>query len=233
LKHLLDIESGFIAYGQNFEGIGTLGIGVNYINYGAFREATAFGELTGETFRAVDFLATLGYGRKINSWLAVGANLKLMRAEIWNVSSSAFASDIGLLVYTPWDSTKIGAGIFNIGKTLDGFYDYKDELPMGIKVGVSKPLAHLPLEWGLQAEKYVDSDIYLSLGGEFTLTEMFRLRFGWSSKGGEQRVGADSDILAGISGGMGFRTGGVIIDYAISSMGELGTLNRFTIAGEF
>jgi hypothetical protein len=232
-KHLLDIESGFVAYGQNYEGIGAFGIGINYINYGVFHEATSYGELTGETFRAVDFLATIGYGRKINDWIAVGANIKLMRAEIWDVSSSAFAGDAGILVYTPWDSTKIGAGVFNLGKTLDGFYDYKDELPLGIKAGISKPLAHLPLEWGLQVEKYIDSEVYLSVGGEFTLSEMFKLRFGWTSKGSEQRVGADSDILAGISGGLGFRAGGVVIDYSISSMGELGTLNRFSVGGEF
>lgn len=233
LKHLLDIESGFIGYSQPVKDYGVFAAGLNYINYGRFDEATAFGELTGNTFRAADLQFTLGYGKKLLPWFSAGVSVKYVRSEIWDVTSTAAAFDLGGLIYTPFDNTKIGFGIYNMGKTLDGYYDYKDELPLGYKLGFSKPLAHLPLEIALQVEKFQDSDLYLSAGGEFTISEMFLLRTGWSTKGADQRVDGNSDVLAGVSFGMGLRTSGVIFDFALSSWGELGTLTRVTIGGEF
>ena len=233
LKHLLDIESGFIGYSQPVKDYGTIAAGINYINFGRFDEATAFGELTGNTFRAADLQFTLGYGKKILEWMSAGVSVKYVRSEIWDVTSSAAAFDAGGLIYTPFDNVKIGFGIYNLGKTLNGYYDYKDELPLGYKLGFSKPLAHLPLEIALQVDKFKDSDLYLSAGGEFTISEMFRLRAGWSTKGADQRVDGNSDVLAGVSFGLGLRTSGVIFDYSMSSWGELGTLTRVTIGGEF
>ena len=233
LNHMMDIESGFIAYGHRYHEWGVFGVGINYINYGEFQEATAYGELTGETFGAHDFLLTMGYGRRMNKLLALGLNVKYIHSSIWNRSSSAYAFDIGGLVYTPFDNTKIGFGIFNIGQTLSGFYDYKDKLPLGYKIGLSKQLAHLPLEFGIQAEKFQDSDIYFSAGGEFTLSEMFQLRLGWTTRSGEQHVDSDNDIFAGLSAGLGFKTSGVLVDYSYTSWGELGSLTRFSIGGVF
>jgi len=232
-SHLMDIESGFIAYGQNFSGIGTAAIGVNYINYGVFDEATAYGEVTGETFRAADLLFTAGYGRKALDWLSLGVNVKYARSEIWDQSASAYAFDAGGLITTPWDNTKIGFTACNMGKTLDGYYDYKDKLPLSYKFGIAKPLAHLPLVIALQVEKAPDSDLYYAAGGEFSISEMFQLRLGWNSRGADQKVGNNNDVFAGVSGGFGFTTSGVFFDYAVNSWGELGTLMRFTIGGKF
>ena len=232
-KHLLDIESGFLAYGRNIPGYGTAAIGVNYINYGAFDEATAYGELTGETFRAADFVFTAGFGRKAFNWLSLGANVKYARSEIWDRVATAYALDMGLLIFTPWDNTKIGFTACNIGKTIEGYYDYQDKLPLTYKLGVSKPLAHLPLVILLQLEQAQDNDLYFAAGGEFTISEIFLLRLGWNSHGADQRVDSNNDIFAGVSGGFGFAVSGVFFDYAVNSWGELGTLMRFTIGGKF
>ncbi len=233
LSHLLDIDSGFLAYGQPLKDYGVLGVGINYINYGNFEEATAYGELTGNKFKANDLLFTLGYGRKMVEWLSLGLSIKYVRSEIWNVTASGVGFDVGALIYTPFDGTKIGAGVFNMGRSLDGFYDYKDKLPMGYKLGVSKPLAHLPLEIALQLEKYQDSQIYFSAGGEFTISELLRLRFGWSTKGVDQKVEGDKDIFAGASLGAGLWVSNVFFDYAVTSWGNLGTLIRITVGGVF
>jgi hypothetical protein len=82
-------------------------------------------------------------------------------------------------------------------------------------------------------EKYQDSNLYFSAGGEFTISEILLLRLGWSTRGGEQHVGTDSDIFAGASVGLGIQTSGVVVDYSLTSMGELGTFQRFSIGGEF
>jgi len=100
-------------------------------------------------------------------------------------------------------------------------------------IGFSRPLQHLPLVLSVQLDKFKDSDIYVSAGGEFTLSEMLRLRLGWSSRGQDQKMSTNSDILAGVSFGVGFITNGVSIDYSLVSMGELGALNRISVGGMF
>ena len=233
LKHLLDIESGFLAYGRKVDNYGTFGIGLNYMNYGKFNVANTDGVLTGDSFRPTDLLLTAGYGKRVHEYFSLGGNFKYIRSEIYDLTSSAVAFDFGGIVYLPNQGTRIGFGIFNMGKTLDGFYDYKDELPLAYKIGFSKPLQHLPLVISLQVDKFKDSDIYVSAGGEFTLNEMLRLRLGWSSRGQGQKMDTNSDIFAGMSFGVGFTTSGVLVDYSLVSMGELGALNRISVGGMF
>jgi len=232
-NHILDIEAGFFAYGQRIRNWGSLAFGLDYMNYGKFDVYNTNGVKLDESFRPNDLLFTLGYGRKFGTLFSAGLNLKYIHSEIYNVSSSAAAFDIGGIVYLPYRDFKIGFGIFNIGKTLDAFYEYEDKLPLSYKIGVSKPLEHLPMVLTLQADKFRDSDIYFSAGGEFTLSEMFRIRLGWSSRGIEQRMNADSDIFAGFSFGLGFIAGGVHIDYSLVSMGELGTQSRYSVGVNF
>jgi len=229
-NHILDIESGFFAYCQKVRTWGTFGIGLNYMNYGQFKVTNTNGVQTDETFRPTDLLFTFGYGRKIGEIVNVGANFKYIRSEIWNVSSSATAFDLGGQVDLPFEQLTLGAGIFNIGKTLDGFYDYKDELPLAYKIGLSKPLEHLPLVIGVQLDKFKDSDFYFSAGGEFTLNEMFRLRLGWSTRGQDQHMDTNADIFAGTSAGLGFISENVHIDYSLMSMGELGLQSRYSVS---
>ncbi|MBC8204232.1 PorV/PorQ family protein [bacterium] len=230
---LLDFESGFAAYSQSAGKIGWFGLGVSYMNYGDFDETTSTGYPTGEKFHASDLLFTLGYARKINSFISAGINCKYIHSYIYKVSSSAAACDLGLLIHTPFDSLNIAAGIFNLGGALDAFYQYKDDLPLAYKIGLAKPLEHLPLLISVQAEKYTDSQIYFSGGGEFTISDILKLRFGWSNRGVEQKVDTDKDILAGASLGLGITADNIRIDYSITSHGELGAVSRFTVSGSF
>ena len=230
---LLDFESGFAAYGQEIKRLGYFGVGVSYINYGDFAESTNQGEITGDKFHAADVLFTSGYARNFGEYISAGVNLKYIHSSIYDVSSTAVAGDIGLLIHTPFDSANIALGVFNLGGVIDAFYQYKDKLPVAYRIGFSKPLAHLPLLIGVQAEKFSDSPVYFSGGGEFTISEILRLRFGWSSRGQEQKVDTSKDILAGVTCGMGIVAGSINIDYSIGSYGELGAVTRFTVGGFF
>jgi hypothetical protein len=233
INHILDIEAGFMVYAQRVKNWGTFAIGLDYMNYGEFNVTTTEGVVTEEKFHPNDIVFIIGYGKKIQDWAAIGTNLKCIRSEIYDVYSSAVACDLGGIIYIPTQNIRIGGGIFNLGRTLDGFYDYKDKLPLGYKVGLSRPLEHLPLVVALQLEKYSDSDLYISAGGEFTLSEYFRLRLGWNSRGRDQKMGTDKDFLAGASAGLGFQIGGVIVDFSYASMGELGLLKRLSVGGVF
>ncbi len=229
LNHLLDIESGSIVYGRDFKGYASAALGVNYVNYGNFKRTDASGYQVGGDFSPSDLLIILGAGKKLNEAVSVGVNLKYIRSEIWEVSASAAAVDVGALIDTGWKYWTIGAGVFNLGKSLDGYYDYKEKLPLTYKVGASKPLEHLPLTIMLQGEKYQDSGIYFSAGGEFTLNDRLKLRLGWSTRSRDQKAGTNRDIFAGASAGLGIAFKSLNFDYALSSMGEMGVLNRISI----
>ncbi|MDW8466637.1 MAG: hypothetical protein RML35_10865 [Chloroherpetonaceae bacterium] len=59
-KHVLDINSGFVAYGRTLPGIGQFGAGISVVSYGNFEETDAVGNTTG-SFSAGDFALQIGY----------------------------------------------------------------------------------------------------------------------------------------------------------------------------
>jgi len=104
---------------------------------------------------------------------------------------------------------------------------------MQFRAGLSKALAHLPLLIGLNFYKYNDEPWYFALGGEFTITPNLFLRLGYDSYGRDLGVDSSKDTLAGAALGAGFLWQNISFDYAYSSLGALGSLNRFTISGHF
>ena len=127
----------------------------------------------------------------------------------------------------------VGLGIFNLGQPLTAFMDHKDPLLLNIVIGFSKKLAHLPLEYCVTANKYIDDDFQFNLGGEFTLAEGVFLRLGYNSLGRDLKIGADGDQFAGISMGLGFHWKQMQFDYGIASFGAIGYLNRATFSYQF
>ena len=81
-----------------------------------------------------------------------------------------------------------------------------------------------------QVDYYPDEEaIQAALGSEFTLSEFLKLRFGYNTIGIDQRVGLDRDTLAGFALGFGVFWRRLTFDYALTSQGEVGFLNRVTI----
>ena len=80
-KHLLDINSGYVSYGQEFEGIGHFGVGVMYTNYGSFTETDESDNTLG-TFNAADIAASIGYSNTLDENLYYGVALKFIHSSI-------------------------------------------------------------------------------------------------------------------------------------------------------
>lgn len=233
LNHVLDLNSGFVAYTQPIRRIGQLGIGINYMNYGDFEQTDERGNRQG-TFGAGSFAIQSSLGRAVNKNLMAGISAKLIYASIDQYTATAIALDLGLIYKLPFiEDMNVGLGVFNAGTTIDAFMDHKDPLPLNFVIGISKKLAHLPLEYCVTANKYIDDDIQFNVGGEFTLSEGVYLRLGYNSLGRDMKIGADEDQLAGISLGMGFQWHQMSFDYGLSSFGAIGYLNRATFSYRF
>jgi len=233
LNHVLDFQSGFVAYTQPMKNIGQLAVGINYMNYGDFDRTDVNGNKLG-SFGAGSFAITSSLGRMITRDLMAGISAKFIYSTIDNYSSTAIAMDLGVIYRVPFmQDLNIGAAVFNLGAAMTSFMDTRDPLPLNFVLGFSKKLAHLPLEYCVAVNKYIDDDVQISAGGEFTLTENVFLRVGYSSLGKNLKIGADGDQYAGLSLGMGFQWRQIQFDYALSSFGAIGYLNRATFSYRF
>jgi len=235
LKHLLDFHSGQLIGTLPFNW-GTLGLGINYINFGEFKRTSREDPegMNSGTFGANSFAITLGAGKKLRNFISLGANLKYVRATIENFSSDAFALDFGTIIQVPLpdqDHVNIGISIGNLGQTRQPFIETKDDLPLVVRAGVAKKLAHLPLLFSGQVYKYKGDDVMWAVGGEFILSSRMFLRLGYDSIGRYQKIGTSGDRLAGANLGFGIIWRKYRFDYSFSSVGDVGSLNRIGFTG--
>ena len=231
LNHLLDFQSGFLAYAQPFAQ-GTAAIGLHFFDYGQFERKDENNLGSGE-FGANSFALSTAYSKTVLKNLSVGGAAKFIRFQIDDLTETALALDIGLIFSIPDYAVNIGLGIFNFGTTTSAFIDTKDDLPLNFQVGASKTLEHLPVLVNASLVKFKDESLDFRLGGEISLTEQLFVRLGYNSVGQDQKVRTGKDRLAGVSMGFGFKVNKFNIDYSLSSFGEVGSLNRVSLIGQF
>jgi len=233
LNHLLDFNSGFIAYGQPLSK-GAWAAGIYFFDYGNFEGKDENNLPTGQ-FGANSLVFSLAYARNLTKNLSLGVTGKYIRFDIENYNSSAIAADVGVLYSIPSKRLHFGIGAFNMGSATKAFIESKDDLPLNFQFGLAKELEHLPVMLTAALVKYQQETLRLRIGGEFTLSKQLFLRLGYNTAGTDQRVSSvsTSDNLAGFSIGAGLKLKKFDIDYSYSSVGEVGSLNRITLVGEF
>ncbi|MBN2410940.1 PorV/PorQ family protein [candidate division KSB1 bacterium] len=232
LNDLLDFNSGFIGYVHPRMGLGNFGFSVLYKDYGQFDKMDQYGQEMG-TFGANSISLNASYAITAAENLYIGATGKYIRASIENYSADAVALDAGVMYVMPKHELTFAAGIYNLGTATSAFVETKDDLPLCLRAGFSKKLAHLPLLLSANAYKYSDEAWQAAIGGEFTLSDYVLLRLGYDFIGRKMHVDASDDTFAGAAIGLGFLWKQIKIDYSYTSYGVLGSLNRFTISSHF
>lgn len=236
VKHLLDINLASLSYSMAFEDIGRFGSAIKYINYGTFTEADEFGN-RGSEFGAGEVAFILGYANALDENFNYGANVKFIYSKIADRSATGIGFDIGLNYIVSEENLAVGFAALNVGAQLTSYYETKEELPLDIVIGVSKRLAHLPLRLSLDFHKLnAESDDFaqrfkaFSIGAEFTLSKVLRLRFGYDNeKRNDLKVGTSAGI-AGFNAGLGALISNYTFDYGFSSMGVIGALHRISVS---
>src|SRR5262245_50134089 len=124
---IADISASFTAVGLVIPNIGTLGLGLTYVDYGEMEVTNlAMQEGTGEKFTSSDLAVSLSYASKLVHWFAFGASAKYVSSSIWHTNASAVAFDLGVIVNTAFFSPtherehgmNIGMSISNYGTPL-------------------------------------------------------------------------------------------------------------------
>lgn len=241
VDYLIDFGGGFAAYSQRIPGWGQISASVIWLNYGEFDETTSFAQKTGRTYGAYDLAFAISYADILEQYFSYGVTVKYIHSKIDTYTASAIAFDFGLLYEASFeDDLYFGLSVLNVGQPISAYISTKESLPLSIRLGFSKKLAHLPLEinaalndLNVNESNFWDRLSKFSIGGEFTLSQLFRLRLGY-----ENELHSDLDTgqgagFAGVSMGFGLHWKTYRFDYAFSSFGDLGNTHRFGMSGSF
>jgi hypothetical protein len=238
-KHLLDVNAGYAVYSQEFPEIGRFAAGILYTNYGSFDETDDIGNTIG-SFTAADLAFSVGYANTIEENLYYGGSLKFIHSSIASYTSTGLAGDVGILYVIPESRLSLGASIRNIGAQLATYAGTREALPLDLTIGASIIPRGLPLLLNVNLHKlnenpgtFIDRFRAFTLGGEFTLSRVLQLRFGYNNEQRKDLKTGTAAGLAGFSGGLGITVADYKVDYALSSLGKIGNLHRISVGTSF
>ncbi|MDX1547627.1 MAG: type IX secretion system protein PorQ [Rhodothermales bacterium] len=240
LNHLSDINAGFAAYSRHVDGVGTFGAGLRFLSWGELEGADEDGNRTG-TFSASDVALTLGAARARGDRLHYGASVHVIYSSVEDFNASALAADAGVVYHVPDRALALSASVNNLGVTLSSLGETDDELPLDLRLGVTKRLRYVPLLVSVTGYNLHDvgdapeggtalGNVFrhLAFGGEFQFSQAFNLRFGYNHRRHEA-LKTDSRLdLAGVGLGFGLKVSRFRLDYAYNSW-SFGGLHQFTV----
>lgn len=144
VDYFSNVAYGSAIYSHSFKRLGSFALGFQYVGYGTFNQTDEVGNVSG-TFTAGDYVATLGWGRKLDSSFSIGANLKYIYSGLETYTSQGIAADVSGTYYNPDRKVSISLLFKNMGSQLTTYTPGNFEpLPFDIQLAFSKQLEHLP-----------------------------------------------------------------------------------------
>jgi len=242
---------------MNLQSYGVIAGFITILDYGDMVVRTELEpDGTGEYFSARDMCFGLSYSKNLTDRFSIGGNAKYISQQIWHMSASTVALDIGSLFIIPFKDIRLGMSITNFGGKLrlDGrdvrFYADPDEtlygnndqipanyelgywdIPLTFRVGLSSDIdfgKNAIFTWTIDALHPSDNSEYINLGGELALVKHFFLRAGWRTLFAVDREG-------GLSLGGGLKHAfspnfKIKVDYAYVDYGVLKQANILTLS---
>ena len=227
-----------LAYGQSLENESGGAAAIDYINFGSVdKYAVVSGTpVSAGTYSPMAANVYAGYGRKLADRLWAGATAKFLFQNLGNSTATA-AADLGIL-YRMENRLSLALVLSDLGGSLDGA-----TLPAQLRLGacyqadfgkkhgtgsssVPEHSATVALDAGLPLDS-LDTSSY-SLGGEYWYQGMLAARLGW-------RFSSYGDLggLAGLCLGAGVKYKNFELDYALTTLGDLGSCNQLSLATKF
>jgi hypothetical protein len=235
LDYLMDVNMGSLSYAQYVEGIGNIGGGITYINYGSFNRTDNLMNVLG-TFGAGEYAFVAGIAAHYDDDILVGVNVKYIYSSIAEYSSNALAIDFGFLYDIPSQNLTIGGSVLNLGTQLKTYAGTTESLPLDVIFGITKRPEHLPIFLNLdfhrlneKGDKFWDRFSAFTVGAEILMSESLRLRVGYNNQQRTDFKMGTSAGLAGFSMGAGIIVKDYQFDYAYNSYGKISGLHRISL----
>ena len=201
------IDHSFIGFTTPISVNDHIGLSLNYLTMDDMEETTIDEPLgTGRKFTAIDYAASLSYGRRITDRFSTALTIKYISEEIWDMKASGWAFDVGFTY--KYSRLKIGMSFTNFGtdKEISGaqleleqqiFPDYQSDnvllrltpqkirLPSLFRVGAGYEIfnhdVHKVLVLG-DLVYYNDIGEKSNMGIEYSFFENYILRGGYQFK---------------------------------------------------
>lgn len=221
LQHVFLYEDTMYDFGAityPVSGIGTFGVGyvrLGSMNFNARDERwTDLGE-----FNIADQAFILSYGREITSWLAMGLNLKVVNQANFEVSSTGFGIDAGI-IWAPSNYVSFGISVINaLPPTSLKLIETAETYPVILKGGVAlKLLGDRVIPTMDVEQEFSGRDFKFRMGIDIYPFQQLALR-----------AGLDETEVAF---GAGFFWRPVRLDYSIG-FSDIGFSNRLTLTFAF
>ena len=253
---LADTDFNFAAVALNTGAFGTIGISITSLSMPEMKVRNEFEpEGTGELFSAGDMALGLSYARFITDRFSFGFNAKYIRSQIWHMTSSTVAFDVGLIFHTNADWLTLGISVSNFGPKMqfsgkDVFinYDYNEDeygdsetifanlqtdswdLPLMFRFGMAAEIISQEdnsLMAALEARHPNDNTESVSFGLEYGFMKRFFLRTGYQSM-------FELDSEKGLTAGAGLvfflaPSMPLKFDYAYADWNRLTAVHRFSV----
>lgn len=174
--------------------------------------------------QAHDLAFGLSYACGISKGFSAGVTLKYVYERIYYESAPGFAVDLGLIYQAAFlEGLSLGLVTQNLGFT-SKLKNESIELPKTLKAGLAYKLlnamAGSDLTGALDVVQYIDADLHVNMGLEWSYKNLLALRTGYQTGWDEK----------GIHAGVGFGISRFQLDYAYTPFtAELGTAHRISI----
>lgn len=245
---VLDIGLNYAALAHYFEDVGTFAVSASVLSMDD-QEITTMDEQngTGDYYSASSYSVGLSYARMLTNRFSFGATVKYVGERLHNESAQGFALDMGTLLYTGFNSLRLGMSISNLGpemefsgpdielRNTDGdgvsYLTTQYDLPMVFRFGLAYDLetgANSILTLSTELKHPNDNIQQGSIGAEWGFREQYFLRGGY-------KINYDEESLTfggGLRTSMGSETK-LVIDYAWQDFGRLENTHRFSVGFTF
>jgi long-subunit fatty acid transport protein len=257
---IADINYNFMALTYNLGDFGTIGMSFTISDIDEMNVTTVENpEGTGESFGVTDAAFSLAWAIQLTDKFAIGFNPKFIYQNIWKMTATAIAIDMGVQYVTPFDGMVLAMSISNFGTKMkmEGnsalvIYDPNEnstgnngnipaylqtdswDLPLNFRVGVSyEPIKIDDNKFLISVDALHQSDNYenVNVGAEYTFKEFISLRGGYKS------LFLDNSEET-FTLGFGLKqliigNVSIILDYAYQDFGRLSDIQKFSVAINF
>ncbi|TPW20208.1 MAG: hypothetical protein FD126_1911 [Elusimicrobia bacterium] len=213
-------------------GLGTLAVGILYLNAGGISEVDNTGVPTGGEFTPRDVAAMVGWGSTLTDILDLGMTLKYVDSRIQSASKTG-AVDAGARLRLDVLGLPYTAAV--VARHMGGrlrYHQQSDPLPVDVRFGQTvRPLPQWLLSMDLAFPR--DNAPFPAFGTEFSVPIEKDLT-GFMRMGYDGRISpGDLDGMAGFSVGLGAGIKNWSLDYGWVPYGSLGHTHRFSVSAKF
>jgi hypothetical protein len=255
---LLDIDLNYFAAARRFEDVGVFATSVTVLSAGD-QEITTTAldgqDGTGQYYSISSYAVGFSFARQLTHRFAFGASVKYLGEKIGEVDSRGLALDFGTLLYTGFNSLRVGMSITNMGPDMKftgtglkiGYDDQNGtanntpvdgelsaqpyNLPLAFRIGLAYDLDFGPNSLVTVSAQLMDPNDgrqKATFGAEFGYQEKYFLRGGYKFQHSEETLALGAGMITPLSGDTH-----LVIDYAWQDFGRLESAQRFSIGFTF